>query len=369
MAHRDKLVIPKRFVEKYGEKFPIWSFSRINTLDNCVYEYFLSRIKKLPSEDNVYTMLGTYSHSILEDYYNNKIKYEEMADRFEADFVDVEISDYKFSSDEDKNSRMRDKYKKCVLDFFKNHKRMAEKVVIEKLVWIDVKGHVFMGYVDAIHKEDDCFVITDFKTSSIYTGKKIEEHGKQLLLYSYGLIQGGVPIGKLKARWNFLKYTNITYQQKNKKFKTTHAERTKWVDKIKTPLKMYIKDHNESLEAWEIDLMVDECIKNNSLKTLDKSIQDKFQLDDCYVYIDINEKAIQDLENKLVTAINKINKKGDDENEWWRNEIESHEEYYCSVLCGVSRFCKYYKQHLESIGIKQKEEDDIIKDLEDILPF
>lgn len=369
MAERPKLVIPQRLKDKHGEKFKIWSFSRINTFHNCKHEYWLSRILKLESLDNVYTMLGTYSHTILEDFYNNKINQEDMVIKFETDFIDVEVSDYKFSSDEDKNTRMRDKYKECVVDFFKCHQRMAEKVAIEKLIWIDVEGNVFMGYVDAIHKENDCFIITDFKTSSIYTGKKIKEHGKQLLLYSLGLIQGGVPIDKVKAQWLFLKYCNITYQQKNGKFKTTKAERNKWVEKIKNPLKMFMKEHYPELEGWEIDLKVDDCIKKNSLSSLDKEIQDKFEVGDCFVEIEINQENIDELKKELTEAIQEIESKGTDEDNWQREDIEDKDTYYCSILCGVKSHCKYYKKHLEKIGKREKNEEDILKDLDEILNF
>ncbi|MED3792487.1 PD-(D/E)XK nuclease family protein [Niallia alba] len=366
MSSRPKLVIPKRYKEKYGEKFPIWSFSRINTLHNCEHEYYLSRIKKMKSLDNIYSLCGSYAHEILEKYYCNEIKYQDMVVKFESDFLDVEISDYKFSNDKEKNNKMRDKYKECVVHFFKTHNKMADKVAIEKLIWIDIEGNVFIGYVDAIHKDEDGnFIITDFKTSSMYKGKKVQEHGKQLLLYALGLIQGGVDINKIKVRWNFLKYVNISYLQKNGKMKTTSGDRNNWVKSIKTPLKRDIRDFYD-MDEWEVDLKIEECIRNNSLASLDNSIIGKYKLEDCYVYPEVNQESIVDLVDGLISDINLIKSKGDDEVNWERNEIQSQDEYYCNVLCGVKKHCKYYKDYLNKKNLSDVEEEDIIALLEEI---
>lgn len=369
MAQREKLKIPKRFVEKYGENFPIWSFSRINTLENCSYEYYLKYIKKLDDEDNIYTVCGTCAHDIIQGFYDGKIKYNEMVNKFEEDFLDIEISDYKFSSDEEKNTRMRNKYKECVIHFFKHHQPIKTKVLTERPIWVDVDGHVFMGYVDAITKDKEGnYYIIDWKTSSIYKGSKVKQHAKQLLLYALGLHQAGIPLEKIRVTWNFLKYCNITYKQKNGKYKVVNAERNKWVSAIKTPLKRDIKSFY-NMEDWEVDLKYEECVKNNSLETLDKSIQEKYKISDCYVYADVSEQDINELKKELIEAIELINQHGADEKNWERDEITSDQEYYCSVLCGQRKNCKYYKAHLEKLGKKEKEEADIIAELDEILPF
>lgn len=366
MAKREKIVVPKRFVYKYGENIHLWSFSKVSTFENCPHEYFLSRIKKYKSEDNIYTLLGTYSHDVLEAFYNGEIKYEEMAQRFETSFLDVEMSDYKFNNDEDKNKAMRDKYKKCVVHFFNHHVPEKSKVLTEKCIWIDLDGNLFIGYMDAIHKDDEgCYVITDFKTSTKFTKKDIYNKSKQLLLYALGLHQGGVPLNKIKIRFNFLKYAVITYKQKNGKYKDTVAERHKWVQAIKTPLKKDLKEFYE-MEDWQADLKIDELIKENSLESIDKSIQEKYSMSDYYLYVDVTEDIIEQLKQDMTNSINEIKKRGEDESNWTRDEIQKNEEYYCSVLCGVKGYCKYYKEHLNQLGIASKTENDIISELDEL---
>lgn len=367
MSSRKERKVPKKFIEKYGDSFPIWSFSRVNSFNNCIFEYYLSRIKKLNSKDNIYTVTGNVVHQIIEDFYNNKIKYNDMIDKFESDFLDIEISDYKFSSDETRNINMRDKYKNCVTHFFKNHIPVKEKVLTEKEIWIDVDGHVFMGYVDAIHKDSDGnIIITDYKTSTIYKGNKIPEQSKQLLLYALGLNQNGIKLDKIKCRWSFLKYVDITYKQKNGKYKTTTAERNKWVEKIKTPLKRDLKEIYQ-MEDWEADIKIDKLIKENSLYELSSEIKNKYKLNDCYVYIDINEDAINKLKQDLIETVRGILSRSRDENDWQRDDIQPSEEFYCSVLCGQKSNCKYFKDYIKNKNDNMVVEDEIIKDIDELL--
>ena len=217
-----------------------------------------------------------------------------MASKFESDFLDVEISDYKFSSDEDKNLKMMNNYKQDIVNFFKTHELVNHKVLTEREVWIEVDNNVFIGYIDAMHKEGDTYIITDYKTSSIseFQGSKLLEKQKQLLLYAYGIHQLGIPLDKIKIRWNFLKYTNIlvkhminvTYntidKEGNIKPKTSCVKKCEWVSKIKTQLKKDIKEFNNNLSAKELKDMIDKCVEDNSLESLDKSIQDKYVLSD-----------------------------------------------------------------------------------------
>lgn len=362
MAERKELVIPERIKSKYGEKFPIWSYSKLNTLDTCVHEYYLSRILKKHSKDNIYSLSGGISHDILEKYYNKQIKYDEMVGLFEKEFMGIELGDYKFASDEEKNRKMRDTYKENVKLFFTNHVPMVGKVSNELEVWIDIDGHIFIGYIDNILKdEDENYIITDYKTSGItdYSGAKKEKKAMQLLLYAVALMQMGVPMEKIKCRWNFMKYANIgiTYKTKSKKdeikYKETIGERSKWVKKVEKQLRKDMVAHYTNLEEWEIDIMLNECIANNNLDTIDESIRKNYVLSDAYVYIDINDETIQILKDYLIGQIEMVSAKDkDNEADWDREEIGDGGSYYCSVLCGVRKHCKYWKNYL-----KRQEED------------
>ena len=77
MSERRKIVIPKKYIDKYGdENIKMWSFSKISSFsDGCSWEYYLSRILKKKGINNSYAILGGICHDILESFYNGEIKY------------------------------------------------------------------------------------------------------------------------------------------------------------------------------------------------------------------------------------------------------------------------------------------------------
>ena len=379
MAERKEIIIPKKFKEKFGDKFPIWSFSKCSSLENCLYEYYLTRIEGIKDRtDNIYTVCGNMAHNILEDYYNGKIEYKDMIDIFEREFLAIEIADYKFSNDKDKNKSMRDNYKNNCMSFFKNHVPVDTKVSSELEIWIDVKGNVFMGYVDAIHKEGDIYVITDYKTSGLtdYQGAKKTKKAMQLLLYALGLHQKAIPLDRIKCRWNFLKYTKVDISYKTKKgeikHKSTIAERTKWVKKIEKQLQKDVYTHYTWLEEWERDILVQKAVKNNNLEELDEEIRNNYVLSDAYEYVDVNEESIENMQNYLVDKIALVNSKGkEDDSDWTREDIGEKGDFYCATLCSVRKHCKYWKKYMEEYHNDENkvavERNDIVNELDLLL--
>ena len=78
------------------------------------------------------------------------------------------------------------------------------------------------GYLDFIQTEPDGgIIITDFKTSTLYRGDKIQNESGQLLVYAEGIRQLlNIPLEMIKCRWNFLKYVDVTVLQANGKWKS-----------------------------------------------------------------------------------------------------------------------------------------------------
>ena len=55
----------------------LWSWSRVNSVHNSLYEYYLKYIKHVPEDrqDSIYTVTGGISHDIIEKFYTNEISY------------------------------------------------------------------------------------------------------------------------------------------------------------------------------------------------------------------------------------------------------------------------------------------------------
>lgn len=356
MAQRE-LNIPQKFIDKYGKDFLIYSYSKCSSLDNCIYEYYLSRIKKVEIEENIYGVVGSIVHDILEQFYKKEIKFNDMPTLFEDRFFEIEMAGYYFNkTNKIKNKYMAKSYVDNIKHFFENHNIIQSKLFTEKEVWVDIQGNIFVGYIDAIYKEDkNKYVIIDYKTSSMsgYTGKKKDEKAMQLLLYALALNQANIPLENIRCGWNFLKYVNVTKYEilKNGKVKekTKIAERFKWVKELENQIKKELIEYYPNMLEWEIDILFQECVDRNNLDKLPQEIKDKFYLSDCIVYIDVNEENIKNLKKYLLYKIEEI-KNRTEKNNWDRKDIDKTDLFYCTMLCGSKKHCKYYKDYVKKYG-------------------
>lgn len=368
----------------------LWSWSRYNSYHNDQYGYLLKYIKKVPEtqKDSIWGVSGGIVHDIIERMYLGEISYKDMITEYEEKLFEMNSMELKYNKiDKEMNDKISNNYEDSIRHFLLNYKPIEGKAILEQFVVIKVGNHYFQGYIDFLHKDlEGNYIVEDFKTSTMYTGAKKQNEAKQLLLYSQSLIQKGIPINKIKLRWNFLKYCTVTSclfgkdKEGNYKTKDKNCVRSKWVKESSKNIEKWLK--KEDYDEIEITDMIETCIENNSLETLPKSIQDKFSISDCYVYIDLNEDIINELNNEIIETLDKIIKDTsttnillsqleelDDINDkdkinainnkidelWW-TDIDKSKEYYFYNLCGYSRKQhKPWNQYLNDINSFVKE--------------
>lgn len=378
--------VDKEYLNKLKKKYHVdelWSWSKYNSYKIDSYGWMLKYIRhEKETKSSIYAVEGGIVHDIIEKFYNKEIEYKDMIDLYNNKLEEIKLSGLKYNRKDDKaNQKTADKYEGSIKLFFNNHIPINSKVITEQFVTINVGGNIFQGYIDFLHKENDNYIITDWKTSTIYQGEKVKKESGQLVLYAESLIQRGIPIDKIKIRWDFLKYCNIEYQLKGKdketglnKTKETKALRIEWVDKIKTNLKMWLKQ--EGYEELEIEDMVQTAIENNNLDNIPESIRNKYKLTDCYVYIPLTQELIDELKEDIINTIKEIKEKEKDyeiymeegeerlaEELFWI-EIDDNNSFYFNNLCGYSsKVHKPYKEYLESLNIWVKKDDN--KEIQD----
>lgn len=378
MARKTKQQIEK--MKKDLNISRLWSFSRVNGFLTCSQSYFLKYIRhEKELTKGVYSVLGNAFHDILEDFYSNKIEYKDMILEANKAIIEAESKDMKFNiTDEAANQKTKDKYFSCIQHFFENHIPVKEKVLSEKEITIRIKNNCFFGYIDAIHKEGDNYIVTDYKSSTIYTGEKILKEGKQLTLYAMGIHQQGIPLENIKIRWNFLKYAMVTHMQKNGKEKNTKAERHLLVAKMKTSLRMFLKDLNKYTED-EIEGLLDQGVMLNSMSIFPQEIQDKYVIRDCYVEIPLSKESITNLENSLNQTIHRIctmekeyetikHKEKDTPRaeKLWYKEIEAKNSFFCYNICSfTAKQCSCYKDFLERENLFKNNDNKKVTDEDD----
>lgn len=339
----------------------IWSWSKINCFHTSPYEYYLKYIKRAKEDraDSIYTTTGGLAHNILEKLYTGEIPYEKMIDEFEDGWiVAVDIADLKFDrADGDRNEKIKDKYYENLVHFFKNHTMLKNKPVIEQFVKVKIGGNLFQGYIDIAFKDDEEYiVIQDWKTSSIYKGAKAENESGQLVLYAIGLNQQGIPMDKIKIRWNFLKYVTIQYEQKNGTVKTREVERCKIGESLQSNAKTWLNHFK-----YKPDDYLKELLDTNSIDCLPEEVREKYVISDCYVYVDLTDKLINKWMEHASTVIKDIELREKDYEETFSDacffdtdESVKEQSYYFANLCGYSRnLHKPYNEYCKRLEASQ----------------
>lgn len=380
-------------LNKVKKKFGVdqlWSFSKFDSYRTSKYEWMLKYIKHLPENNekqSAYASLGGAVHDVLEGLYDGTIKYEDMPEQFDDIWTtNIDIAQLVFDrNDSTKNENIKNKYYADLMHFFKNYNKLPYKMQNEQFVAIKVTDDiVFQGYIDAVYKnEDDIYTVVDYKTSTQYSGKAIDEHAAQLVLYSEALRQLGIPKDKIRCGWCFLKYVNVDCEQVNGKIKTRTIERFEIGKKLEASVKVWIKKLGYEGQMMEY---LDALVQTNDIKCLPEDVQAKYTINDCYVYVDNIWDFYETLKEEIIETVSEINQKteeykclmeiGDVEGAeklfWDDEESLKAQAYYYNNLCGYSiPTIKPYKQYLDKstavkngdlLGSTRKNEDEYNED-------
>lgn len=353
-----------RVKKKYNVSI-LWSWSRVNTYMTSPYEYFLRYVlhKKSDNDNCAYAPIGSLAHSCLERYYTGEINYDDMFSEFEDGWLtNIDIADLKFDrNDETKNESIKTKYKYDIEHFFRHHKRMADKVIVEKFVTAKIGGNVLQGYIDATFKDsDENICIVDFKTSSKFSSKAVEEKSGQLTVYAIALTQLGVPLDRIRIGFNMLKYCTVQYQQKNGSIKTRDVERYKLGESLQVNARMWLKDAGYSED--EIDEYLKMLIDANDISILPDDVREKYEISDCYIWVPLSQNLVDKWVDSITSTIRDIltrekeyEKTGNEMLFWDDEENVKHESFYFATLCGYS--AALHKPYMAWLQ-KQKEEKD-----------
>lgn len=292
----------------------LWSYSRISKWSISKYEWFLSYVlheQPQNTKESAYAPLGSAAHDLLEQLYNGEIKESEMANLYDIDYsTKVDLLGYKFNKeDEQKNKEANQKYYDNMMHFFKNYKMISDNSKTEVFIPIKINDDiVIQGYIDFISKDKDGnYFICDFKTSTKYVGKAINEHATQLILYSEGLHQMGVPIEKIKCGWCFLKYVTLKQLQMNDKWSESAIERRQIGEKVQYKAKSWMK--KLGYDEITISSILNEVLISNDIDCFPDDLKEKFIIEDCYIYVDNWHEQYEILRNEIINTVADIKEK------------------------------------------------------------
>ena len=345
MNEREKYV--EAIKKRYGVD-KVWSYSQVSTFDQDPYEWFLKYILNEPSDReqaSAYGIYGNMVHDIMEDYYNGKIKKEDCGSIFNDEWDKLSLLGLKFNyTNEDSERKLKEKYKTDLDNFFEGFTTFNGtckcEMPISVLIEDEGNREAFFGYIDFLNEyEEDGhkkYHIIDYKTSTMYKGKAIMEHARQLLLYAIGLKQKtGCDYEDIDVGWNFLKYITVVEEQKNGKTKERYIERCELIDKLETSIRKWLRELGFS------DAIYEQCVVANSLSPLPPEVREKFVLKDCIIMVPFTQSSAEMLASELSSKCGQLRKltaeyekTHDDGIFMW--EPTKNDEFWLYNLCSYS---------------------------------
>lgn len=288
-----------------------------------------------------------------------------MINLYEDSLLTMNIAELKYDrNDAEKNERIANKYENCVRHFFQNHNVIEQPHRIEHFITIRICDDIVLqGYIDFLFTEkylDDNgnektrIRIVDWKTSTRYSGKKIDQESGQLLIYAEGIRQAlGIPLEDIICEWNFLKYVTVTYEQKNGKKKDRYIERNVIGESLVNTAKMWLKEFGYE---DDIDFFVDKMVLENTLDYLPEEVRSKFEIKDCYVQVPLSEEKIGELKSDIADTIHEFREKEkeyketEDEMLFWQ-DVTDADAFRLATISSYSR--KLHKPY--DVYLKEQE--------------
>lgn len=325
----------------------IYSFSKLETANDCPYAYKLAYIDKRKdlSKDNIYAKMGNVIHDSLERTYNGEevdIKKE-----FDEGYQRCKDEGYDFP-----DLNIKEGYMNCMHHYIDNFIKDEFKGMQEYVFLTEIDGIKVTGFIDRITKDPDSeektLRVIDYKTSTAYSKKDLAKKGRQLVLYAYALEkEKGVKVSKIC--WNMLKYVNVYYSGKTRKKKTLYRRDEyvmAWKDEIIKELESLGYDIVEALDIF---------MENAILNIIPEQVADKFKITEGYLEYQYNEETKQD----LIEYINNSVKKIKEMKSYKTKSIDDSNKFSCQNLCNFRDHCPALKKYNDVLNEMHDEDDDI----------
>lgn len=163
-----------------------WSFSSVNSFNNCKRCFYLTYIKKKPRLQNAFAEWGSFGHALLESYYKGEMEFFELSQAYMDGYDDNVHEKFPPNAYVDLSER----YYEAGLSYFNQFEGLpAEYVVldVEAKITTKIGGYPFVGFADLIIRDtrDDGIIIVDHKSKSKFKNETEQsEFLRQLYLYA-----------------------------------------------------------------------------------------------------------------------------------------------------------------------------------------
>lgn len=192
----------------------VWSFSRVNSINSCLYAFYNHYIAENEDEDNAYAQFGKFCHEILEKFLKGEIDMFSVSDYYIKNYDNRLTYDFPPNKYVDLGEKMYLQGKEYFDNFTFNFKKY-EVLGVEQELEFKVGKYPFHGYADVILKDKETgeIILCDHKTTSFKylkdgsVSKKDSQHflefRRQIYLYCIAVIEKYSRVDKL--RWNMIR--------------------------------------------------------------------------------------------------------------------------------------------------------------------
>lgn len=352
-----------RLQKLYDEHVHCYSFSKLNTINNCLYEAWRTYILEDRGLGSVYTNLGSKIHDTLEEIINQRENSSALLPAMQSELKDMELLGLDFPKDFRGGNSIREKWIADMTQFCKTFVPPKGNFTTEELLIYRVSPmRAVIGYSDLVkHHSSKVVSIYDWKTSSDYRPEDLLEHGRQLTIYGMALEQAGFTVKQ--TAWIMLKYVTVKYfwyptrRSKSKAMVSRNINRSKLFITLRDPVEAACR--SAGMDELDIEVAMRDFELTNIMSDLFPiSVRDQFIIKPYVKDYPFTEELKQE-------AINYINDTADiyeslDHDKlkpWDAKPITKKEEFYCHTLCSHRRICPHIQEH-DALNITQTNSSD-----------
>jgi len=370
----DNSKIKEKIEELRNKDIPIYSISRLDTINGCLAEAYKTYIEKKTGTNNIYAILGSKIHDKLEKIVNNEAREKDLINTLNEELEMLDAMNIQFPKDFKGEDSIRDGWIADMTHFCKTYKSPRNdsnnKLHTEELfLYKTPENNYIQGYID-LYKEnkDGTISIFDYKTSSMYSKADLESHANQLITYALAKEQQGYKVKSVA--WIFLKYVDVTFEgYKTDKSKTkTLIKKTIERKKLGSELSKYIRRDllKKGEDEIDIDLFLNKFEKTNYMEDLRYEIRKDYKVLPCVFQYPITDETKQKCVDYIDITIR--NWESYDKNNYKEFIPKSMEKYtasgkcvedtfYCLNLCNHRKTCEYIQEYLDKKELKEAEDE------------
>lgn len=368
-----KRVNDERLKELRENGITVYSISRIDSINNCLYGAYRTYDLHEKGAPNIYSSAGSVTHDCLEKIMNNEATETDLLPCIQEELDNLDLLNIEFPKDRNGRDSIREGWIADMTHFASTYKKPTGNFKTEELFIYKTKGgHYLQGYIDLQRiNKDGSIDIYDYKTSSMYRGEEIKKHGRQLLVYCAGLKQDGYKVNSVA--WIMLKYAEIKFMGKKTAKSKEKTEISKVCERRKIGEEMSKYVERDLIDAGydeiDIEIILKKFCETNMFDCLPEKIASNYKmlpyvmkyditpefLDECEEYIDstiemwesLNHDNDKDFKPKSFTKVQK-------------NGKEVEDIFFCTSLCDHKNNCPYL---LDYLAIKESDVEDEYYDL------